>query len=64
MDIIFTRFLPGLREVYKRCCGKLAQPGMSKVPMCLEEFVDMMNAAGLVDDNFGQRQIGPLWNLS
>ena len=32
--------------------------------MCLDEFIDMMTRSDLVDENFGQREIGPLWNVS
>ena len=32
--------------------------------MCLDEFIDMFVKAELVDDHFGQREIGPLFNLS
>lgn len=32
--------------------------------MCLDEFVDMIVDAGLVDDHFGQREIGPCFNLA
>ena len=32
--------------------------------MSLEEFIDMMSDSGLVDENFGIREIGPLWSLS
>lgn len=37
---------------------------MQNVPMCLEEFVFMFTEAGLVDENFGQREIGPLFNMA
>lgn len=32
--------------------------------MSLDEFIEMMTEADLVDDHFGQREIGPLWALS
>lgn len=37
---------------------------MQKVPMTVDEFLKMFENANLVDDNFGQRQIGPLFNIS
>lgn len=32
--------------------------------MRLDEFVDMVTTSGVVDDTFGSREIGPLFNLS
>ena len=64
MDVLFTRWLPGLEALYKKNCIKLAMPGVAKTPMCLDEFVDIFMVAGLVDDTFGLRQIGPDFNLS
>ena len=32
--------------------------------MTLDEFVEMVNTSGIVDDTFGSREINPLFNLS
>ena len=32
--------------------------------MSLDEMVQMFNDAGFIDDHFGQREMGPLFNLS
>ena len=32
--------------------------------MSLDEFVEMVTTSGVVDDSFGSREIGPLFNLS
>jgi hypothetical protein len=32
--------------------------------MSLEEFVSLVTESGVVDDNFGAREIGPQYNLS
>ena len=37
---------------------------MAKIPMALEEFEAMMTEAGFVDEHFGVREIGPLFNIS
>ena len=39
-------------------------PGVQNIPMSLEEFVDMFAKAELLDENFGYREIGPLFNQS
>ncbi len=32
--------------------------------MSLEEFVRLLSDAGLINEHFGIREAGPLWNLS
>ena len=32
--------------------------------MSLDEFIDMFSRGNLIDENFGQREIGVLFNLS
>ena len=39
-------------------------PGIANTPMSLEEYVDMFAKAELLDENFGYREIGPLFNMS
>jgi len=39
-------------------------PGTSKLTSSLEEFVTMLGNAGLLNEFFGNREAGPLWNLS
>ena len=55
IDVLYTRFLPGLKIVYEKNTGKLAMPGMQRIPMSLDEFIEIFDTAGLIDDNFGQR---------
>ena len=38
-------------------------PGNTKY-MSLDEFVELIQNSGVVDENFGGREIGPLFNLS
>lgn len=38
-------------------------PGSPKF-MSLDEFIDLITLAGVVDENFGSREIGPMFNLS
>jgi len=64
IDVLLTRLQPGLQLVFAKYSGKHAMPGQKSASMSLEEFIDMMSDAGLVDDRFGHREVGPLWNLS
>ena len=32
--------------------------------MCMGEFIDLITRSGVVDDNFGAREIGTIFNLS
>ena len=63
-DVVFSRVKAELRKVYDSYTGKLGGPGQKDRPMCLDEFQEMLGNAGLVDENFGQREIGPCYNLS
>ena len=63
LDILFTRLLPGLKHVYSLYIGKYADPATPKT-MSLEEFTDMFQEAELIDQNFGQREIGPMYAVS
>ena len=38
-------------------------PGSPKF-MSLDEFIDLITLAGVVDENFGSREIAPMFNLS
>ena len=62
--MVFSRVKVELRKVYDLYTGKLGEPGQKERPMCLDEFHEMLGDAGLVDENFGQREIGPCYNLS
>ena len=50
--------------VYNQNVGKYSVPGAHSKTMSLDEFIEMFSKSNLIDDHFGQREIGPLWNLS
>jgi hypothetical protein len=50
--------------VYKRYSGKYATPGSNKLTMCLDEFVQCLSDANLLNEYFGNREAGPLFNVS
>lgn len=64
IDVLLTRFQTGMQIVFQKNVGKLAAPGLARVPMCLDEFVNMFAEAGLIDERFGQREIGPHFSLA
>ena len=49
--------------LYAKYSGKYAMPGNTKY-MSLDEFIELITSSGVVDDTFGSREIGPLFNLS
>lgn len=64
IDVLYTRLETALREVYIKFTGKYAVPSQRVHTMSLEEFIDMMTMAELVDENFGIREVGPVFSLS
>ena len=32
--------------------------------MSMDEFTNLLSTAGLLNEHFGNREVGPLWNLS
>ena len=53
MDVLLTRLLPGLKTIFSKHVGKYAMPGVKDLSMSLEEFIDMMDQAQLIDEHFG-----------
>lgn len=64
IDILYTRFHDKLQFIYKKYTGKYATPGSNKFTMSLEEFTTLLGHGGLLNENFGNREAGPLWNLA
>ena len=62
-DLAYKRNLQTFNLIYKKNSGRFALPGATKY-MSLDEFFDLICAWGVVDDTFGQREIGTLFNLS
>lgn len=55
--------LSTLKDIYKRYSGREALPSDPKF-MSLNEFVDLINISGVVDETFGAREIGVIFNIS
>ena len=62
-DTVIKKNLNTLQDIYKRHSAREALPGEDRF-MSLSEFIDLITASGVVDDNFGSREIGIIFNLS
>ena len=62
-DYVFKRYLHAIKKIYDKYSGKYAMPGAPRY-MSSDEFYDLIDVIGIVDDNFGQREIGPIFTCS
>ncbi len=62
-DIILKRYIPIIKELYKKYSGRYALPGRPKY-VSMDEFIQMVTDGQVVDDKFGSREIGILYNQS
>jgi hypothetical protein len=60
---MFQRYMPLVREIYKKFSGKNDLPGKPKF-MYLDEFTDLFNEARLSTDHFGSREINSVFSTS
>ena len=63
VDLTHKAHLPILTAIYKKYSGRRTLPG-SKPSMSLEEFRDLCQIVGLVNDNFATREIDLCFNLA
>jgi len=62
-DLVYKRMFRAVTSLYEKYSGKYALPGAVKY-MSLDEFITLVTDAGVVNENFGAREISPLFNLS
>lgn len=55
--------MPAIKKIYAKFSGRFALPGAQKY-MSSEEFYDLIDRLGVVSDDFGQREISPIFNCS
>jgi len=55
--------LQTLKDIYKKYSGRDALPNEDRF-MSLGEFIDLITYSGVVDDSFGAREIGIIFNTS
>lgn len=63
VDTVLRAHLQTLKDVYKHYSGRDALPNEEPF-MSLSEFIDLVTASGIVDDTFGAREIGTLFNVA
>lgn len=62
-DHVYKRYLKPLKSIYTKFSGKYAMPSAPRF-MSFDEFFDLITQTGVVDETFGQREIGICYNLS
>jgi hypothetical protein len=62
-DLVYKRNMSTFDKIYKKNSGRYALPGATKF-MSLDEFYGLITTCGVVDDNFGQREVSIMFNLS
>lgn len=62
-DNTFERFSKVLTALYSKYSGRLALPGAHNY-ICLEEFIEMIELTGIINDKFSIREISPFFNLA
>ena len=62
-DNIFKRYHSTITKLYTKYSGKYALPGAPHF-MSIDEFFDLVCSTQVVSDEFGQREIGTLYNLA
>lgn len=60
-DKVMRYYEDDLRNVFKEYSGKYSTPGNLK-DMSIEEFINLMTDSGFVSEDFGNREIGIVWN--
>jgi len=62
-DIVLKKYRPLLEILYKKYSGKETLPGNKKF-VWRDEFFELVTASGLVDENFGVREMSIIFNQS
>lgn len=62
-DKTLRKYMSTLKDIYKKAAALDATPGEDYF-MSLNEFIELVTASGVVDDNFSNREIGTVFNLS
>ena len=55
-DLIYKKNMKLVQKLYQTYSGRYALPGATKY-MSLDEFTDMVVSSGVIDDDFGTREI-------
>lgn len=60
---MFKRYHTTVTKLYTKYSGKYAVPGAPRY-MSIDEFFDIICSTQVVNEEFGQREIGTLYNLA
>jgi hypothetical protein len=63
MDNLVKKHMNVLRDIYRRFSGREVMPN-EEPNMSMQEFIDMVTATNVVDESFGAREIGVIFNVS
>lgn len=61
--MVFKHYHSTLTKIYSKFSGKYALPGAPHY-MSVHEFFDLVYSTKVVNEDFGQREIGSLYNLA
>jgi hypothetical protein len=54
---VYKRYLTAIKKIFDKYSGRYAMPSAPQF-MSFDEFFDLMSVAGVIDETFGQREIG------
>jgi len=63
MDNLIKKHMNVLKDIYRKFSGRDVMPN-EEPNMSMQEFIDMVTATKVVDDSFGAREIGVIYNVS
>jgi NLR family CARD domain-containing protein 3 len=63
MDSLIKKHMNVLKDIYRKFSGREIMPN-EEPNMSMQEFIDMVTATRVVDDAFGAREIGVIYNVS
>ncbi len=61
--MVIKRGYPFIKEIYSKYSGRYALPSQPKY-MSLEEFYQCIQDSGVVNENFNDREIKPIYSIS
>jgi hypothetical protein len=63
MDNLVKKHINVLKDIYRKFSGREIMPN-EEPNMSMQEFIDMVTQSKVVDDSFGAREIGVVFNVS
>jgi hypothetical protein len=63
MDNLVKKHMNVLKDIYRKFSGRDVMPN-EEPNMSMQEFIDMVTATKVVDESFGAREIGVIYNIS